>query len=140
MAKYLPHGTTFSFGGQVVGGIVTIGIPSQSRGSAETTDSESDFWREFIPGLRDPGQVSLTFRHNPADAGQAALAANFLIDSSANIVECVITLPAAAGSAGRIYTFDGFVQQPPTGDLGLAEDTAAELSATIQLAGAIAIT
>jgi hypothetical protein len=139
MAKYLPHGTTFTFNAQAVGGLTSIGIPDRTRGVAETTASDSAFNRAFIAGLRDPGTVQLTFRHDPGDVGQVALSANFGLDTSANLVTCIIELPAAAGT-NRTYTFTGFVISPPKGDLGLTDDTAAEQSATIQVVGLVAIT
>jgi len=134
MAKYLPHGTTFSIGGDEVGGLISVSIPDRSRGEAETTDTESTY-REFIAGMRDPGSVNLTFRHDPADTGQLALEANFEADGASALETCIITLPGGS----RTYTFTGYVSQPPSGDLGLADDAAAEQTCTIRVAGAVDI-
>ena len=140
MAKYLPHGTTVMFNAVAIGGLITVSIPDRTRGVAETTDSGSGFNRDYIPGLRDGGTVELTFRHDPDNTGQIALNTNFGLDTSANVVTCVITLPAIAGTANKIYTFDAFVIAAPAGALGLTDDTAAEQSCTLQVASPVVIT
>lgn len=139
MAKYLPHGTTFSIGGVVVGGLISVSIPDRSRGEAETTDSASAGDRSFIAGLRDGGKVTLTFRHDPTDVGQLALETNFGLDGSGAVKACIITLPTTAKTPARTYTFNGFVTAPPAGELGLVDDTVAEQSATIRVAGSVVI-
>lgn len=136
MAKYLPHGTTLSFNGVLVGGLTSVSVPERSRGEAETTDSGASFNRVFLPGLRDGGSVNLTFRHDPADTGQLQLETNFNTDGSGALKTCVITLPAPGT---RTYTFTGFVIKPPTGDLGLVDDSPAEQSATIRVSGVVTI-
>ena len=80
-------------------------------------------------------------RHDPDDAGQLALEGNFDADGASAIEEIIITLPdlGTSSSGGRTYTFDGFVTTPPTGDLGLVDDEAAEQSATIKVATAVTI-
>ena len=140
MAKYLPHGTTVSINSQLVGGLISVSTPDRTRGEAEVTDSDSGFDREYIPGLREGGSIELTFRHDPADAGQQELNDNFDDDGQSAVVPIVITLPTEAGSNGRVYSFDGFVTAPPQGDLGLVEDEPAEQSATIKVAGTVSIT
>ncbi|KKN44569.1 hypothetical protein LCGC14_0691730 [marine sediment metagenome] len=141
MPKYLPHGTTFSIGSKLVGGLISIGVPDRSRGEAETTDTDSAGDREWIAGLREGGGVELTFRHDPDDVGQLQLETNFNASVAASKEECIITLPevATAASGSRTYTFDGFVTQPPTGDLGLADDDAAEQTAVIKLSDKVTI-
>ncbi len=141
MSKYLPHGTTVSIGSVPVGGLVSVGVPDRSRGEAETTDTDSGFDRSYIAGLREGGVVELTFRHDPDDAGQVALETNYDADGATAIEEIIITLPdvGTSSSGGRTYTFDGFVTTPPTGDLGLVDDEAAEQSATIKVATAVTI-
>ncbi len=136
MAKYLPHGTTVSFNAVNIGGLISVGIPDRTRGDAETTDSAASFNRTFLPGLRDGGSVSLTFRHDPADAGQQQLETNYNVDGSGALKTCVITLPAPGS---RTYTFTGFVTEPPKGDLGLVDDDVAQQSATIRISGSVTI-
>jgi len=140
MAKYLPHGAQFTFGSVPIGGLISIGFPDASKDEAETTDTDSGGQREFIPGLRDFGTVELQCRHDPVDAGQSALEANFL--AAADVQECVITLPPEASadaspSTNVTYTFDAFVLAGPTGDLPLAESEAAQVSFTLRVTGAV---
>lgn len=142
MSKYLPHGSSFSFNGVTVGGMLSISLPSRSKGFAESTDSDSNYDREYIPGLRESGEIELTFRHDPEDPGQDELENNFYLDGNAAVKSCVLTLPDdAVGSPGitREYAFDGFVISPPQGDLNMADDTAAEVSATVKVAGAVTL-
>lgn len=141
MAKYLPHGTTFKINNIVVGGLISVGLPSRQRGEAETTDSASGGERTFIAGLRESGEVALTMRHDPDDNGQKQLQTNYAAVPGSAVVACVITLPDAATtvSGSQTWTFDGFVTQPPQGDLALTDDQAAEVTATIRIAGPVTI-
>jgi len=137
MSKYLPHGTQVTINSQTIGGLVSVSIPERSRGQGETTDTDSPA-REYIPGLRDGGDMVLTFRHDPTDVGQAELESNYATDGIAAVVEFVITLPSDAGSPGT-FTFDGYVSRAPSGELALAEDEAAVLSATVRVDGAVTV-
>lgn len=137
--KYLPHGTTFTINAKAVGGLISVTLPEQTRGEAETTDSNSGFNRSFMPGLREGGTVELTFRHDPTDVGQLELESNFGLDGSNALKECVITLPTTAKTPARTYTFIGFVSKTPSGELGLVDDTAAQQAATVKVAGLVTI-
>lgn len=138
MPKYLPHGTTVTFDGSAIGGLLSVSIPDRSRGEAEVTDSASLWQREYFPGLREGGSVQLTFRHVKEDVGQVKLESNFLLDGSVAVKSLVITLPAQAGTV-RTYTMNAFVTAPPQGDLALTDDAAAEQTATLKVAGAVTI-
>lgn len=138
MAKYLPHGTTVTFNGSAIGGLVSVSIPDRTKGEAETTDSAS-VDRTYLPGLRDPGNVELSFRHDPVDVGQIALETNFSADGSGAVKTMVITLPLAAKNPARTYTFDAYVSSPPSGDLDLVADEAAMQNCTIRVAGPVTI-
>lgn len=141
MAKYLPHGTQFSIGGQNVGGMIAVGIPERTRGEAEITDTDSGGDREWFPAIREGGSVELTFRHDPDDQGQLDLESNYDADGENAVEEMIVTLPSDATSAsgGRTYTFDGFVTSPPQGELGLVEDEVAEQTATVKVDGPVTI-
>lgn len=141
MAKYLPHGTTVRINSILIGGLTSVSIPDRTRGEAETTDSDSAFDREYIPGLRDGGSIELTFRHDPDDVGQQTLESNFDANGAAAVVPIQITLPdtATLAAGSRVYAFDGFVTAPPQGDLGLVDDEPAEQTATIKVAGAVSV-
>lgn len=143
--KYIAHGTQVLIGSTPIGGLISVGIPDRSRGEAETTDSDSGFDREFIAGLRDPGHVTLNMRHNPEDGGQQALIDNFEAPGGEELTQFQIILPAAAvagspaPSPGYTFSFEGYVSAPPAGDLALASDQAAELSATIRVTGPVTV-
>lgn len=141
MSKYLPLGTTFKINNQLVGGLISIGMPDRQRGAAETTDGSSTGDRTYIAGLRQGGSVKLTFRHDPDDIGQQYLETNYMLATTAATVTCVITLPnlATALTGSRSYTFDGFVEEPPKGDLGLTDDQAAQMTASIKICTAVTV-
>lgn len=136
MAKYLPHGTVVTFAGSVIGGLVSVSVPSRVRAEVDTTDSGASFNKTSLPGLRDGGAVQLTFRHDPADVGQLALETNFATDGSGALKTCTIVLPAPGT---RTYTFTCFVTKPPEGALGLIDDKVAEQTAELVISGAVAI-
>lgn len=137
----VPHGTTVSIGGTLIGKLITLGSPSRSRGMVETTDTDSGSVRRFVQGLRDSGECTLTFRRDPDDAGQQALRTNFekAVNDATAIVEFIITYPAGmtAASGSHTLTFDGFVIDLFTGDLDLIADDDMELSATVKIDGDI---
>jgi len=121
--------------------LITIGLPQQQRGVAETTDSAAAFDRTFLPGLRDGGTLSLTMRYDPDDVGQVELQKNYRAAPSAAKVTGIITLPPAAtpSSGSETWTFDCFVVEPPRGDLALVDDKVVEVSATIKVTGVVTI-
>jgi hypothetical protein len=139
MAKYLPHGTTVSLNAIPIGGLISVTTPDRSRGDAETTDSSSAGDRSYIPGLREGGTIEMSFRHDPADAGQLALETNYGLDGSGAVKSCVITLPVSAKNPARTYTFNAYVISPPKGELGLVDDDVAVQTATIKVAGPVTI-
>ena len=53
--------------------IIDISGPDMSRDVIDVTNQDSpDGWREFIPGLRDGGEIGVTANWIPADATQDA--------------------------------------------------------------------
>lgn len=135
----MPHGTTVSFNAIAIGGLISVGIPDRDRGVAETTDSGAGFDRSYIAGLREGGTVELSFRHDPTNVGQLQLETNYGLDGSGAVKSMIITLPVSAGSPARTYTFNAFVTAPPKGELGLVDDEVAVQTATIKVAGPVAI-
>lgn len=139
--KYLPQGTTFKINNVLVGGLISISLPSGSKGVAETTDSGSSATRDFLPALRDNGTISMTLRHDPDDLGQQQLETNYNTDGSAALVTCVITLAdlATAASTKRTYTFLAFVTTLLNGDLALVDDAVAEVTTELKISGPVTI-
>jgi predicted secreted protein len=52
--------------------------PEREREAIEVTAHDSpDQYREFVKGLKDGGEVSITLNYNPGDSGHKALDADF---------------------------------------------------------------
>lgn len=66
-------------------------------------------WREFIPGLRDAGEASVTMNFIPGGAGQDAIFAAFTRDTQTNFK---ITFPNAEVWAFAAYCM-GFAPEAP---------------------------
>jgi predicted secreted protein len=66
------HGATLGCGGTTVGNIISIGGPNQTRDPIDisTMDSTSKF-REFIPGMIDPGEITFECNYDGTAAGTA---------------------------------------------------------------------
>jgi predicted secreted protein len=127
------HGSTVTFDSTAVGGLTSIGLPDQSKEEVEITSHDSAGWREFLPGLRDGGTVTLAGRLIPGDAGQNALDTNYNSDNT--VVEVVITTAADSASNVVTYTFDAYVSA--TGG-ELPYDDAAEVNWTLRIDGEVA--
>lgn len=135
--KFLPHGTAVTVGGSAVGGDVVVSLPSRTKGQAESTDHDSAYDREFLPGLRDGGQITISARRIDGDVGQAALYTNYNADNAT--VEIVITLPSTAtdDSTEVTFTFDAFVTEIDGDEMSAVDEEVAMISATLKLAGAV---
>ena len=51
-----------------VEGLIGVEPPSMTIETVETTDQDSDFTKEFIAGLIDPGEISATVKYVPGEA------------------------------------------------------------------------
>ncbi len=61
--------------------VVEFNPPEMTRDSAEFTHMSSpDRWREYKPGLRDGGEVSLTYNLIPGEADDDTIADSFATD------------------------------------------------------------
>ena len=97
--------TTFTFQNQVIGQIVDIIGPNQTKTQIDCTTLDSPgSYREFIGGLRDGGQLDLTLILNPSSSTDNLLRSNFELNSDEAKV-CSINL---AGS-GTTLNFSGSV-------------------------------
>ena len=71
--------------------IVNVQPPQMSRDALDATHAEStNKWREFIPGLRDGGEVSLEMNFIPKGAGTLKIISTFNSDLP---VTCRISFP-----------------------------------------------
>lgn len=129
MAGFFGHGASLSFNGIPVAGMLDIPIPSQDREEVEITDMDSNFFREFVPGLIDNGTLDMTLRWVPGDAGQQELIDNL---GSQTPVEVIITGPTHMNPREAV-TFQAFVQN--LGGTYFWENQAAERTLTLRVTG-----
>lgn len=102
-------GTAFS----AVGQVKDIDVPSYERGDIDVTDHDSTSgFKEFLPGLTDPGELAFVLGWDPHDADHVTGAGTGLIG---DFVSTGCTLPAwkvrlvtCNGTAD--WTFNGYVK------------------------------
>lgn len=134
--RFWAHGTIVRIGNTVINGVESITLPEMSRGEVQITDNASQGTHKYIPGMRESGTMQLNCRKIPGDPGQMACKANY--EAAAQVDEFEIELPASATDDSDIYTitFDGFVTGLG-GELPLVEDTAASMTISVKVDGAI---
>ena len=72
--------------------IKELGFPSMSRDTSEDAYIDNpEIYKEFVAGMVDAGELSLTLKWKSADAGQVQLMAAF--DSADGMVQGQITFP-----------------------------------------------
>lgn len=104
MGKSAAKGTTFKVGTVSVGSLTSIGGLALSADPIEVTALDSvDGYREFIGGLKDGGEVSLSGQFDYSDTGQKALHTAF---GSGAATSCSIVFPAALSCS---WSFNGIV-------------------------------
>lgn len=83
--------------------VVNITPPNFSRDAVDATHTESeDGWREFIPGLKDGGEVSVEMNFIPGAASTDLILDLFNRDTGS----FRITFP---DSPATVWTFDAFI-------------------------------
>lgn len=124
---FVPHGTTFSFNEQVVAELTEINGPGISVDETEVTSHDSNWWKEFLPGLIEGGEVTLTGNYVPSDTGQAALRTAML---NQTVDTWEIIYPNGYGSSG-----DGFITGfEPNGP---SDGSKSEISITLRTTGEV---
>jgi len=89
-----------------IANVSNISGPSRSRETIDTTTHDSpDKYREFIKGLKDAGEVTITIHYDPADTGHSNLDSDFEEDEARDYQ--VVMLPGTA--AERTWDFSGLV-------------------------------
>lgn len=88
------HGTTFEINSSLldspdqwtaIAEVVSVTPPSLSRDAIDATHSQSpEKWREFIPGLRDGGEVTLEVNFIPNGLGTTQILDTFNSDDRIN--------------------------------------------------------
>jgi hypothetical protein len=127
MAKH-GYGTTFTWNSQTVGELTGITPPRITSDSADvSTHQSTSAYKEYVQGMLDAGEVSLTgfFKYNDAN-GQIAM----LTDMNARTTrECVITLPDSIAT----FTFNAFLTAWELGEAN--KDGAIPFNATLRVTG-----
>lgn len=122
-------GTTFKWNDQVVAELTGInGIEITANMVDATTHQSDDYYKEFLPGLLEAGDVTLEGYFDYSDtAGQHAM----LTDMNARVSRtAVITFPA---STGATWTLTGYVSRLKIGDAPL--EGGIPFSASIKVSG-----
>jgi predicted secreted protein len=111
-----------------VAGLTSIGAPSKTADTLDTTTLDSDGgYRTFIGGFKDGGEVPISGYFEPGDTGQLALDAAF---ESGNATPFQIVFPADIGAS---WNFNGVITAFQGGNAELEELVAFE--ATIKVSG-----
>lgn len=131
------HGLQFKVGNAASPEVFTalaevtgINIPNVSKDSVEVTHTDSSSkWREFIPGLRDAGEVQITL--NMTKAAIVILNTEMAKDVTTNYQ---VTLPTSVAST---WAFTGFITNisgdEPIGDRMTAQATFKVTGSTLVL-------
>lgn len=129
MAKTHAFGTTFKWESALVGGLDNIGGVELTADTVEVTahDSTGGF-KEYITGLLDTSEVSISGYFDPADTtGQQKMLTDM---QTSTVGECIITFPV---STKATWTFDGVIKSIKIGDNPV--DGAIPFSASIKPTG-----
>ena len=106
------YGTTFTWNLVVVGEVTHIGSVSLSTGKVDaTTLGSPNSYKEWVPGLIDPGEIVIDGWLDPDDAGQVALLADL---NSRTVRAWIVTFPASISSA--IWNGNGYCIAYAAGD------------------------
>ena len=120
--------TNVSSNATAVGNITSIGGPNQSRDSIDiTTLASASITKEFIPGMVDPGEITMELNYNETDAG--LLTGTTVGINNHYPVYFMLDFPdATATAASSSFEGQGFVTA-----LGHALDTGSKISQSVTL-------
>ncbi len=68
---FVAIGTTFSLNGTPVAELTKIDGPATKRDDIDVTSHDSSYWKEFLPGLIEAGEIDCEGNYVPSDAGMA---------------------------------------------------------------------
>jgi predicted secreted protein len=102
--------------------VTSITPPALARDAQDATHTESTGgWREFIPGLKDGGEVSVEMNFIPGGAGVALILSQF---NSSDLTQCRVLFPDGthgANPTSTIWAFNavctGFAPEAPIDDV-----------------------
>lgn len=91
---------------QKIGEITSITLPSLARDAVDATHTESEEgWREFIPGLKDAGEITVEMNFVAGSESDVLIRRQF---DSDDLTQCRITVPSV-GSPPEQLTFNAIV-------------------------------
>lgn len=97
-------GTTATVGGVALSEVQSIGIPGLSGEVVDVTHlSSTNRWREFIRGLRDAGEFSISMLYEAGSASDDACIAAITADAATAVV-----VDANAASGTEDFTISAF--------------------------------
>jgi hypothetical protein len=101
-------GTTISIGGTLIGNLTDISPLNDSVETMEVTTLDSTV-KDYITGIRDGGEVSISGFFEPGNAGQVALNAALVAGTESQFI---VTFPSAMGAT---VTFNALVTSRSAG-------------------------
>lgn len=110
-----------------VGGLSSVSGIDASADEVEVTDmGNTDGYREYLPGFKDGGEVSLSGYMDGEDAGQSRM---YDLMESGDVVDCKIQFPA---KIGKTWSFKaGVTKFTTSADVG----DAITFEATLKVSG-----
>lgn len=117
-------GATLSLGGAALSEITSIGVPTLSGEVIDvSTHGSTNRWREFIRGMRDAGEFSVTMKYTAGSTDDDACIAAITSDSATAVV-----IQAAAASGTEDLTISAFGTSYEVNDLEPDGDQTATLT------------
>jgi hypothetical protein len=124
-------GATLSVGGTALTEVVSISVPSLTGEVIDvSTHTSANRWREFIRGMRDAGEFSVTVRYTAGSTMDDLLIGTITSDTATAFV-----LSVAAASGRENLTISGFGTSYQVNELEIDSDQTATL--TVKPTGAI---
>jgi len=91
-----------------IGNVTNVGGPEMERDTYDVTAHDGDGWKEFIGGLKDGGEVSLTVNYDPSKHDD--LVADFEDDVPRDYK---LVFPGGIGEWALKLILTGFSQEAP---------------------------
>lgn len=132
MPGFFGHGASVLWGSIPIDGCLDIPIPEEDREDVEITDQNSNFRREYVPGLIDTSEWELSCRMIPEDTGQQELIA---AAGDPDTIETVTIRGPDHKIPRPVYTFSAYVKR--IGGTFFWEGQAAGQTFVFKITGAI---
>lgn len=124
-------GATLSLAGAALSEVTAIGVPSLTGEVIDVSSHGStNRWREFIRGMRDAGEFTVTMQYTAGSAGDDACIATITADAATAVV-----ITAAAASGTEDITISAFGTDYTVNDL--EPDGSQTATLTLKPSGAV---